>query len=358
VTGARRLAAAAGSPLRWAAVALVVVALFAVPPLYGQFLPQRVSNYLIFGLPALAVGLIAGHARLLNIGVGATFGVAAYAVAILSQHGVLNPVLLMLAALAAGLLVSVLFAVYAVVATGLEYLLLTLLTTAAFASLPLLATGVTGGENGLSIPAKGAVVVSFGLDPIQGNGFYWLLCSVTVFWCALSWYLLSSRAGRVMVAIGRNPVRAAAMGYSVHAYQVAVTLYSGLIAATGGWLYAVGNTFVSLDLLGLTNSVNAVLYSLIGGVDTIVGPLLGTIGLRFLSEYTGMQSTQSQLYVGFALLVVVYLLPAGVVGGVRQLWHLRHVIRARGLPEEDEPLAATLAREGGFDTSFGGATDE
>jgi branched-chain amino acid transport system permease protein len=355
---AKRLRVSSGAPLRWGAVALLVLALFAVPPLYGQYLPQRMANYLIFGLPALAVGLIAGHARLLNVGVGATFGVAAYAVVILTRYGMLNPVVLMLAGLAAGLLVSVLFAVYAVVATGLEYLLLTLLTTAAFASLPLLATSVTGGENGLSIPPNGAVAVSFGLDPIQGSGFYWLLCAITVFWCALSWYLLSSRAGRAMVAIGRNPVRAAAMGYSVHAYQVAVTLYSGLIAATGGWLYAIGNTFVSLDLLGLTNSVNAVLYALIGGVETIVGPLLGTIGLRSLSEYTGMQSTQSQLYVGMALLVVVYLLPAGVVGGVRQLWHLRHVVRARGVPEEEEPLAAALAREGGFDATFGGVTDE
>ncbi|HSR23341.1 MAG TPA: branched-chain amino acid ABC transporter permease, partial [Candidatus Eisenbacteria bacterium] len=308
----RRLRADAATTLKWAAIALLVVAMFAVPPLYGQYLPQRVSNYLIFGLPALAVGLIAGHARLLNVGVGATFGVAAYAVVILTRHGMLNPFVLMLAGLAAGLLVSVLFAVYAVVATGLEYLLLTLLTTAAFSAVPLLATSVTGGENGLSIAPGGAVVVSFGLDPIQGSGFYWLLCSITVFWCVVSWYLLSSRAGRAMVAIGRNPVRAAAMGYSVHAYQVAVTLYSGLIAATGGWLYAIANTFVSLDLLGLTNSVNAVLYSLIGGVETIIGPLLGTAGLRFLSEFTGMQSTQSQLYVGMALLVVVYLLPAGV----------------------------------------------
>ena len=358
MTAVQRLRARAGGQLKWAGVALLVLLLFAVPPLYGQFLPQRVSNYLIFGLPALAVGLIAGHARLLNVGVGATFGVAAYAVVIMSRHVTLNPFALMLAALAAGFLVSMLFAVYAVVATGLEYLLLTLLTTAAFAGLPLLATGLTGGENGLSIPPGGAVVVSFGLDPIQGNGFYWLLCTITVFWCAVSSYLLSSRAGRAMVAIGRNPVRAAAMGYSVHGYQVAVTLYSGLIAATGGWLYAIGNTFVSLDLLGLTNSVNAVLYALIGGVETIVGPLLGTIGLRFLSEYTGMQSTQSQLYVGMALLVVVYLLPAGVVGGLRQLWHLRLVVRARGVPAEEEPLAAALAREGGFDATFGGVTDE
>jgi branched-chain amino acid transport system permease protein len=318
-------------------MALLAVALFVVPPVYGQFLPQRISDYLIFGLPALAVGLIAGHARLLNIGVGATFGVSAYTVAILSQHGVLQPVLLMLASLVAGLLVSVLFAIYAVVATGLEYLLLTLLTTSAFATIPFLTTSVTGGENGLSV--KGAVGISFGLDPLQGSGFYWLLCAITVLWCALSWYLLTCRAGRVMVAIGRNPSRAAAMGYSVHAYQVAVTLYSGLIAASGGWLYALAHAFVFQDLLGLTNSVNAVLYSLIGGVDTIVGPLLGAAALRFLSEYLGQLTTQTQLYVGVALLVVVYALPAGVIGGLRQLWQLRHAVRSRG--QSDEPVGAT-----------------
>jgi branched-chain amino acid transport system permease protein len=268
-------------------------------------------------------------------------------VAILTQHGVLNPVLLMLGALAAGLLVSVLFAVYAVVSTGLEYLLLTLLTTSAFATVPFLLASATGGENGL--PVKGAVDISFGLDPLVGNGFYWLLCAITVFWCALSWYLLASRAGRVMVAIGRNPVRAAAMGYSVRAYQVAVTLYSGVIAACGGWLYALEHAFVFQDLLGLTNSVNFVLYSLIGGVDTILGPVIGTAALRFFSEYLGTtQSTQTQLYIGLALLVVVYFLPSGVAGGVRQLLRLRNLVRS------DETLDATVALDG----FLGGGADE
>ena len=342
--------------LRWTAAVLALVALFAVLPIYDHFLAQRLSDYLIFGLPALAVGLIAGHARLLNIGVGATFGVSAYAVAILSQHGVLNPFLLMLGAFAAGLLVSVLFAIYAIVATGLEYLLLTLLTTSAFAALPLLFAGATGGENGLAV--QGVVHISFGLDPLVGNAFYWMLCAITVFWCVLSWYLLESRSGRVMVAIGRNPVRAAAMGYSVHAYQVAVTLYSGAIAACGGWLYALDHAFVFQDLLGLGNSVNAVLYSLIGGVDTIAGPLLGTAVLRFLGEYLGTtQSTQTQLYIGLALLVVVYFLPAGIVGGVRQLWHLRVLVRSRDRTE-DEPLGTALAREAGLDTLLGGADEQ
>lgn len=338
------------------AVVLVFAALFLGPPLYGQYLPQRISDYLIFGLPALAVALIAGHARLLNVGIGATFGVSAYTVAILSHHSVLNPVILMLGALGAGVLVSILFSIYAVVATGLEYLLLTLLTTAAFASLPLLSISLTGGENGLGV--KGAVDISFGLDPLQGNGFYWLLCAVTAFWCGLSWYLLSSRAGRVMVAIGRNPVRAAAMGYSVHAYQVAVTLYSGLIAASAGWLYALAHAFVFQDLLGLADSVNFVLYSLIGGVDTVLGPLLGTAGLRFLGEYLGQQSTQSQLYVGVALLTVVYLLPSGVVGGLRQLWRLRSRFRSASPAGIGEPEGVEVAGAVEMDRLFSAARDD
>jgi branched-chain amino acid transport system permease protein len=337
-----------------AALAALAVALFVVPPLYGQFLPQRISDYLIFGLPALAVGLIAGHARLLNVGVGATFGASAYTVAMLTQHGQVQPVLLMLAALGAGVLVSALFAVYAVVATGLQYLLLTLLTTSAFFGAPLLFSNLTGGENGLGV--KGGLAVSFGLDPLQGNGFYWLLCAITVLWLLLSWYLLSSRAGRVMTAIGRNPVRAAAMGYSVYGYRVAVTFYSGLIAASAGWLYALAHAFVFPDLLGLGDSVNFVLYSLVGGVDTVLGPLLGTAALRYLGEYLGQQSTQSQLYVGVALLIVVYLMPAGVVGAVHNLWSLRRRLRRR--LEAAEPEPGTVSDEMAMDAALRSAGDE
>jgi branched-chain amino acid transport system permease protein len=343
------------SPLALGAVAAGAAALLVLPALYGQYLPQRLSDYLIFGLSALAVGLIAGHARLLNIGVGATFGVAAYTVTILTQHSVLNPVVLMLAAIASGLAVSVLFALYAVVATGLEYLLLTLLTTAAFASMPLIFQSALGGENGLA--AKGAVSISFGLDPLQGNGFYWLLCAVTFFWLALSWYLLSSRAGRVTTAIGRNPTRAAAMGYSVHAYQIGVTFYAGAIAASGGWLYALAHGFVFQDLLGIANSLNSVVYSLIGGVESVIGPLLGTAGLRFLGEYLGQQSTQSQLYIGVALMLVVYLLPAGAIGAIHKLWRLRGRLRGSGAGLV-ETLGTVTGSQGDLDTVLGGTIDD
>jgi branched-chain amino acid transport system permease protein len=140
----------------------------------------------------------------------------------------------------------------------------------------------------------------------------------------------------------------------VHSYRVAVTLYSGAIAASGGWLYALANVFVFPDLLGLTNSVNSVLYSLIGGVDTVIGPLVGTIGLRYLVEYLGQQTTQSQLYIGVALLVVVYLLPTGLTGVLRRLWQVRR--RLRTSPEAG--VRTLLGTAGDDATLLGGGLDE
>jgi branched-chain amino acid transport system permease protein len=293
-------------------VAALIVALAVVPPAIGGYLPRALTSYFIFGLLALSVGLISGYGRLFNLGVGATFGVAAYAVAVLSQFGVSNPFLLLAGALGAGLLVALLFAFYALVATGTEYLMLTFLTTLAFAVLPLAIPDLLGGDNGLAL--KGDLRVSFGLNPLRGNEFYWFVLAVVVACALLSWFLISSQAGKAVQAIGRNPVRAAAMGYSVGGYRVALTLYASLIASLGGWLYILQNSFVHQDLLGLGNSTNGLVYALIGGVNSILGPFLGAILLRFVNDTLSRGSTQTPLYLGIVLMLVVYFVPAGLLG--------------------------------------------
>src|SRR5207248_11380564 len=86
--------------------AAIVIALAVVPPLIGGYIVRGLTSYLIFGLLALAVGLITGYGRLFNLGVGANFGVSAYTVAILTHQGLFNPFVLVGAALLAGFLVS------------------------------------------------------------------------------------------------------------------------------------------------------------------------------------------------------------------------------------------------------------
>jgi branched-chain amino acid transport system permease protein len=299
-----------------------------VPPLIGGFLVQALTSYLISGLLALSVGLITGYGRLFNLGVGANFGVSAYTVAILTHHGVINPFVLLVASVGVGVLVALLFAFYALTSSGTEYLMLTFLTTLAFASIPLATIDLTGGDNGLTV--QGGLTVSFGLSPLVGYGFYWFVLGVVTLVSGVSWYVIASQTGRAIQAIGRNPSRAAAMGYSVASYRVALTLFASVVASLGGWLFALQRSFVFTDLLGLNNSTNGLVYALIGGVDTILGPLIGATVLRALTDQLSRGSTQSSLYIGIVLMVVVYFLPDGIVG----LWRR---VRTRFGPRRPTP---------------------
>jgi branched-chain amino acid transport system permease protein len=323
--------------------AVLAVALMAiVPPLIGGYVVRGLTTYMIFGLLALSVGLITGYGRLFNLGVGANFGVSAYTVAILTHFGLTNPFALLFAALFTGFLVSLLFSFYALVASGVEYLMLTFLTTAAFAAFPLATLDLTGGDNGLRV--LGGTAPSFGLNPLVGNNFYWFVLAVVVVVTVLSWYVLVSQTGKAIQAIGRNPSRAAAMGYNVRGYRVALTIYSSLIASIGGWLYALQTSFVFIDLLGVGNSTNGLVYALIGGVDTILGPLLGAAVLRALSDQLSRAGTQSSLFIGIMLMLVVYLIPEGILG-LRHRFMKRRVA-AHGEPSSEGPQPAEAVAAG------------
>ncbi|HET6315156.1 MAG TPA: branched-chain amino acid ABC transporter permease [Chloroflexota bacterium] len=315
-------------------VTLVVVALAVIPPLVGGFLVRAMTSYLIFGLLALSVGLITGYGRLFNLGVGANFGISAYAVAMLTQYDVTNPFVLFFCAIGAGIIVASLFAFYAVVSSGTEYLMLTFLTTLAFSVAPLTAPTLTGGDNGLSV--KGGLGVSFGLNPLRGNDFYWFVLGVVVVTALVSWFVVASQTGKAIVAIGRNPQRAAAMGYSVARYRVALTMFSSVIASLAGWLYVLQNTFVHQDLLGLVSSTNGLVYALIGGVNTILGPLVGAAFLRYLNDVLSRGSTQSSLYIGIVLMMVVYAMPEGVLGLGQRLLRRRRPDAPKLAPTELE----------------------
>jgi branched-chain amino acid transport system permease protein len=297
----------------YTALIVILLALAVVAPLFSDNLSQRLGIYLIYGLLGVSVALITGFGRLFNIGVGAVFGVSAYTVAFLTNHNVFNPLVLFVAAVLAAMVISVLFGIYTNVASGVEYMMLTFLTTLAMAAVPSVAPQITGGDNGLQV--KGGLQPSFNLNPLLGDQFYYFILCVVLICLAVCWYLLSSQFGRVARAIGRNPARASALGYEVSQHRMALTLLSGVLAAVAGWLYALDNAFVSQDLLGLGNSLNGLLYALVGSPEhVILGPLVGATGFRYLTDSLGRLTSQSSLYIGLTLLIVVYLIPNGILG--------------------------------------------
>src|SRR5438128_12642137 len=107
--------------------------------------------------------------------------------------------------------------------------MLTFLSTAAFAAVPLTALDLTGGDNGLNV--LGGLQPSFGLNPLVGNNFYWFVLGVVAALPALSWYVLASQTRKAIQAIGRHPGLAEAMGYRVTRNRIALTTYPILLAS-------------------------------------------------------------------------------------------------------------------------------
>src|SRR5205085_7887034 len=176
------IAARSGSvTITRATYGVLTIALFALAlavPLLSDNLSQRIGIYLIYGLLGVSVALITGFGRLFNIGVGAIFGLSAYTVAFLTNHNMTNPVVLLIAAVVAALLMAVLFGVYTNVASGIEYMMLTFLTTLAMGAIPSVAPQITGGDNGLQV--KGGLAPSFGLNPLLGDQFYYFVVAPVV----------------------------------------------------------------------------------------------------------------------------------------------------------------------------------
>jgi branched-subunit amino acid ABC-type transport system permease component len=300
---------------RWltTAVAVGCLVLAGAPVLLGAGGTQQASAIVVYALIASAVAILLRFGGVVNVGMGAVFGASAYTVAVLSHTDGISPWLLFGGGMLAAFAVSTLFGLYASVASGTEYMMLTFLTTAAASRLPNLIPLLSGGANGLDV--RNVAANAFSLDPLFGPGFYVLALSLSAACLGVCWLVLGTQAGRVAQAAGRNPLRIATLGYGLGGLRLLVALAAGSLAGLAGWLYSLQTRIVGQDVLGLDVSLNGLMYALVGGVQQpILGSVLGTSIVRALGAAMPQSGPPSSLVAGVGLLVVVYLLPNGILG--------------------------------------------
>jgi branched-chain amino acid transport system permease protein len=191
---------------------------------------------------------------------------------------------------------------------------------------------MTGGENGLQgIPRE-----AFGMDLSDSFYFYYAAVPLVLLGLLAAWRVVHSPFGRVMVAIRENPARARALGYPVDRYKVQVFVISAFLAGIAGGVYAVGHGFASLQEVYWTTSGKAVVMTILGGMGTLWGPVLGAGIIVVLEDYLATAGIDAVGVVTGAIFVVTVLVfRRGIWGTARHL--LRR--RARTAP----PRAAAEA---------------
>ncbi len=152
--------------------------------------------------------------------------------------------------------------------------------------------------------------------------------------------ILASRFGRVVVAIRENETRAMLLGYDPRLYKLVTFVISAGVGGLAGCLFTNWGGFISPTVFGLTMSAQVIIFVLVGGLGTLLGPMLGAVGIQYLIILAGTQSVvDSNLGLGVVLVAFVLLVPQGVVPVVRDRRSRQGRSAARS--------AATRLRRGG-----------
>jgi branched-chain amino acid transport system permease protein len=314
-------AAALVSREGWIALGAAVIA--------GAILPLAVTSTLattlltqavIGGILATAVGLLIRQAGLVSFGHAAFFGLAGYFIALPAKHGLWPPELSILLAIAMPTLLAFLLGLVIVRIPGVAFSMLTLAIGQAFYEFALRAREITGGDDGLAINLP-RTVFGVATEFFQRPQTMFVICWLVLVAVLFGLYLLvRSRFGRVTTAIRENEERARFLGYQTIVPRALILAISALIASIAGTLFALYNGFVSPESLHWSLSGSALIMAIVGGTRLLWGPALGAVVFFFFKDVAGDLTEHWPAMIGLMLIVVTVALPMGIGGALTKFF--------------------------------------
>lgn len=300
---------AAGMPRLHMAIfaVLLVVALVAPFMLYPIFL----MKVLCFALFACAFNLLLGFGGLLSFGHAAYFGSASYLAAHAAKVWGLTPELAILTGVLTAMVLGVVFGALAIRRQGIYFAMVTL----AFAQMVYffsLQAPFTGGEDGIQSVPRGEL---FGLLSLRSDTTLYFVVLVIVFLALLGIYrIIHSPFGQVLKAIRENEPRAISLGYRTNRYKLAVFVLSATFAGLAGATKALVFQLASLTDVHWTMSGEVVLMTLIGGMGTVFGPIVGATVIVTMQNYLATWGAWVTIVQGTIFIIAVLLFREGIIG--------------------------------------------
>ena len=295
----------------WTGFVIVVGALALSPFVLPDFWQRFTTEILIWGLLAMSSDILIGYTGMVSFGHSAFFGLGMYgaAAALLA----VRPPNLWLA-LAAGLVAA------AVVAVFVAYFsITTLVFSQIFYVIIFTWTEVTGGENGLTFRQPPFGVPGVFSVPFTRNGLHWFVLAVVTVSYLLLRRITQSPFGMVLQSIRENEPRTRAIGYNVERYKIVAVMLSGTFAGLAGALYAVQNKFAAPDFVLFLISGETVIFNVMGGMGTLVGPVAGAAFFLLMKEaFSRIFYEYYLIPVGIIFTLMVIFLPQGLLGFLRR----------------------------------------
>ena len=304
----------------WVGFTAVLAVLIAAPLVLPPFWQRFVTEILIWGLLAMSSDILIGYTGMVSFGHSAFFGLGMYgAAAALLAVKPPSLGLAMLYGLVGAGAVAAFVAYFATRLRDIYFAISTLVFSQIFYVIIFTWTEVTGGENGLTFsqpPLSIPGVWSARFTPVT---FHWFILAVVSASYLVVRRITQSPFGMVLQSIRENEPRTRAIGYHVERYKIVAVMLSGLFAGLAGVLYAVQNKFAAPDFVFFVVSGEVVIFNVMGGMGTLVGPFAGAAFFLLLRE--GLSRFLTEYYLiplGVIFVMMVIFLPQGLLGFARR----------------------------------------
>lgn len=314
----------------------LLLAIFIVLPFVNdsRTLLILLTQIFIFGILAMSYDILLGYTGIVSFGHAMFFGIGAYTTAV------------MLKQMDNTLFIFVLSIVIGMVIAGFVSFLVGLLTlrlkshffamlTLAFSGLFLVVAekwrSVTYGNDGFTFRAPD-------IFRDRMTFYFFVLASLVVIFLALHRFV-NSPTGRLLIAVRENEQRTKSLGFNTLHYKVIASVVAGIVASFAGSLYAISLRFVNTSVMAMDITLDALLMTIIGGVGTLVGPLLGAAVIEYAQHALSGLARDYPIFerwiifFGILYILAVIFFPKGIIGSLRLLfWKWRAKLKQRKSP--------------------------
>jgi len=296
----------------------LIAVLFTAQYWLSPYLATNLARIMVLTVFAMGYNLAFGYTGLLSLGHALLLAAGMYAAGLPAQLWGWTAGPAFIAGIAGGGLVAAALGLLALRTAGVSFMIVTLMFAQAGFLTLLYFAPITGGDDGFAVAATSRTLLGFDLSADTPR----FLAALVIFAVGLlaSLALVRSPFGRTMVAMRENEERSRMLGYNPFTVKLAALTISGLYAGAAGAAYALLFGYVGASFATIQYSILPMLYVLLGGAGTTLGPFLGALLMFALIEAATGLTTAHQFIVGAALVALVLFAPKGILGTIRERW--------------------------------------
>jgi branched-chain amino acid transport system permease protein len=306
----------------WAGFAVVMAILIVAPLVLPEFWRRFLTEVLIWGLLAMSSDLLIGYTGMISFGHSAFFGLGMYGAA--AALLLVSPPNLWLAiglGLVGAAAAALFVAYFSTRLRDIYFAISTLIFSQIFYVIIFTWTSLTGGENGL-IFSRPHFSIPFLVDArFTTSTLHWFVLAVVTASYLILRRITQSPFGMVLQSIRENEARTRAIGFSVQRYKIVAVMLSGIFAGLAGVLYGIQNEFAAPNFVYFITSGDTVIFNVMGGIGTLVGPIVGAGFFQLLRELMSRIFGEQFPYLiplGFIFIAMIIFLPQGLLGFARR----------------------------------------